>query len=63
MSFLHDGGKTADIDHLDFAARLRHWSQFGFRPMDTLAADIGRTVGAVVKDPIFLDDPFKASTK
>jgi hypothetical protein len=63
MSFLHNGGKTPGIDHLDFAARLKHWSQFGFRPMDTLAPDIGGTIGAVIKDPIFLDNPFMASTK
>lgn len=63
MSFLHNGGRTPGIDVLDFAARLKHWTIYGFRPMDTWATDIGMTVDAVTNEPDFAIDPYEASTR
>lgn len=58
MSFLHTGGKAeGGIDHMDVARRLRHWVNYGFRPLDRLANDVGGTVRSVVKDAMFLEDP------
>lgn len=63
MSFLHSGGKQdTDIDYNDFAKRLKHWVAFGFRPLDRLPLGLGRTVGSVVNDPSFVEDPIGTST-
>ncbi|KAG9057035.1 hypothetical protein FS842_008869 [Serendipita sp. 407] len=64
MSFLCSGGDTRNgIDALDFAQRLRHWVEFGFRPLDKLAVDVGNTVSAVVNDPDFLNDPLTTAAR
>jgi ADP-ribosylglycohydrolase len=63
MSFLHNGGNGKGIDTLDFAKRLKHWVQFGFRPLDRMPLGLGRTVRSVVSDSKFLDDPLAKSTE
>lgn len=61
MSFLKTGGK--ELDYVDFSKRLKHWVQFGFRPLDRLPLGLGRTVGSVVNDASFLQDPLARSTE
>ncbi|CAG7850575.1 SubName: Full=Related to ADP-ribosylglycohydrolase, putative-Aspergillus flavus {ECO:0000313/EMBL:CCA69891.1} [Serendipita indica DSM 11827] len=63
MAFLHNGGMSKGVDPLDFAARLKHWISFGFRPLDRLPLGVGRTVGSVVRSSDYLDDPIGRSTK
>lgn len=64
MSFLHTGGKAEDgIDYMDFARRLRHWVDYGFRPLGRLANDVGGTVRSVVQDTTFLEAPLECATK
>lgn len=41
----------------DFAARLKIWVQQGLRCLDTLPLGLGATVGRVVLDKNFLEDP------
>lgn len=61
MSFLRSGGTS--LDPIDFAVRLKHWVQFGFRPLERLPLGLGKTVGSVVRSSTFLDDPIKRSTE
>lgn len=61
MSFLNSGGQN--IDSNDFARRLKHWVQSGFRPLDRLPLGLGRTVGSVVRSSGFLDDPKKLASE
>ncbi|KAG8832653.1 hypothetical protein FRC17_000920 [Serendipita sp. 399] len=64
MSFLCSGGVTRNgIDPLDFARRLRHWVEYGFRPLNKLAVDVGNTVSTVVNDSDFLSDPLATSAR
>jgi hypothetical protein len=61
MSFLKSGGK--ELDYMDFSKRLKHWVQFGFRPLDRLPLGLGKTVGSVVRNDAFLKDPLGRSTE
>ncbi|BEJ15019.1 hypothetical protein CspHIS471_0407860 [Cutaneotrichosporon sp. HIS471] len=58
LSFLH-GSLTPD----DVAARLRVWVQQGLRALDSLPLGLGATVGAIVRDPAYLDNPVAAAYK
>jgi ADP-ribosylglycohydrolase len=55
LSFLRSGGQ--ELSPLDFAKRLHAWVQFGLRPLDKPPLGLGTTVGAVVRDSRYLDDP------
>ncbi|PVG02452.1 ADP-ribosylglycohydrolase [Serendipita vermifera] len=57
MSFLHNGGPAHRIDPLDFAKRLRYWTEYGFWPLGTPCTDVGNTVSSVVRSANFLNDP------
>lgn len=54
LSFLHNDGK---LDPQDFAERLSVWVRNGLRALDTLPFGLGRTVGFVVRNSSFLEDP------
>lgn len=54
LSFLHNEG---ELSPADFAARLSVWVRNGLRALDTLPFGLGRTVGLVVRNPSFLEDP------
>ncbi|BEI84426.1 hypothetical protein CcaverHIS002_0410300 [Cutaneotrichosporon cavernicola] len=58
LSFLH-GSLTPD----DVAARLRVWVNQGLRALDSLPLGLGATVGAIVHDPAYLDNPVAAALK
>lgn len=57
LSCLHNGRP----DPKDFAARLRVWVEQGLRALDTAPLGLGRTVGSVVRDDDFLDNPYKVA--
>ncbi|PVG02450.1 ADP-ribosylglycohydrolase [Serendipita vermifera] len=63
MSLLRSGKNLNGIDYLDFAARLKFWVQYGFRPLNRLPLGLGRTVGSVVRNEKYLDDPLARSTE
>jgi hypothetical protein len=42
---------------------MQHWVQFGFRALDRLPLGLGKTVGSVVQDSAFLEDPLVVSTR
>jgi ADP-ribosylglycohydrolase len=56
LAFLHnsDGGIPCSND---FASRLHVWVKQGLRCLDTLPLGLGATVGRVVLDKTFLEDP------
>ncbi|KAL3446056.1 ADP-ribosylglycohydrolase-domain-containing protein [Aspergillus insuetus] len=54
LSYLHNNGR---LDPLDFAHRLQFWVEQGLRCLDRLPLGLGRTVGQVVCDKNFLNDP------
>ncbi|KAE8378179.1 ADP-ribosylglycohydrolase-domain-containing protein [Aspergillus bertholletiae] len=55
FSFVHTDGKF--LRPTDFAKRLQFWCEQGLRCLDRLPLGLGRTVGSVVCDNKFLDDP------
>ncbi|KAM4054492.1 ADP-ribosylglycohydrolase [Hirsutella rhossiliensis] len=55
LSFLHTDG--ADCNPQDFASRLHIWVRQGLRALDTLPMGLGRTVGSIVRNKTYLDDP------
>lgn len=59
LSHLHNG----QPDHKDFAARLRVWVEQGLRALDTAPLGLGRTVGSVVSNEGFLDNPYKVAAE
>ncbi|KAL2839014.1 ADP-ribosylglycohydrolase-domain-containing protein [Aspergillus pseudodeflectus] len=54
LSYLHHNGR---LDPVDFAHRLQFWVEQGLRCLDRLPLGLGRTVGQVVCDKNFLNDP------
>jgi ADP-ribosylglycohydrolase len=56
LAYLHRNDKEPPTA-TDFASRLRIWVDQGLRCLDTLPLGLGATVGRVVRDKIFLDDP------
>jgi ADP-ribosylglycohydrolase len=58
LSFLHGTLSPADV-----AARLRVWVEQGLRALDSLPLGLGATVGAIVRDPAYLDNPVAAAHK
>ncbi|KAG8746099.1 hypothetical protein FRC10_006202 [Ceratobasidium sp. 414] len=61
LSFLASGG--TEIDALDFAKRLKFWVTNGLRCLDRLPLGLGRTVGNVVRDKGFEEDPVGTAVK
>ncbi|KAG8683769.1 hypothetical protein FRC09_015859, partial [Ceratobasidium sp. 395] len=59
LSFLASGGK--DIDAHDFARRIKFWVENGLRCLGRLALGVGNTVGGVVRDESFEEDPHGAA--
>lgn len=57
LSHLHNG----QPDPKDLAARLRVWVEQGLRALDTAPLGLGQTVGAVVRNEEFLDNPYKVA--
>ncbi|KJZ72263.1 hypothetical protein HIM_08304 [Hirsutella minnesotensis 3608] len=55
LSYLHANG--AAVDPRDFASRLHVWVRQGLRALDTLPMGLGRTVGSIVRNKDFLQDP------
>lgn len=55
LSSLHKDCK--ELDPQDFASRLLIWVQMGLRALDTLPLGLGRTVGSIVRNKNYLDDP------
>ncbi|KAF7133809.1 hypothetical protein CNMCM5793_005221 [Aspergillus hiratsukae] len=55
LSYLHTNGKT--FNPADLASRLRFWCEQGLRCLDRLPLGLGQTVGRVVLDERFLEDP------
>ncbi|KAL4863962.1 hypothetical protein BDV12DRAFT_201606 [Aspergillus spectabilis] len=53
LSYLHNG----HLDPLDFARRLQFWCEQGLRCLDRLPLGLGKTVGSVVCDSGFLQNP------
>lgn len=60
LSYLHNNG---NLPQLDFAVRLRNWLAMGLRCLDRLPLGIGNTVGMVVGDKGFLENPSAISKK
>ncbi|CAK9780219.1 ADP-ribosylglycohydrolase [Cutaneotrichosporon oleaginosum] len=56
LSFLHGSLSPGDV-----AARLHIWVEQGLRALDTLPLGLGATVGAIVRDPAYLQDPGAAA--
>lgn len=65
LSFLRNKAPSGEhqLDARDFAKRIRFWMDSGLRPLDRLPLGIGKTVGSVVTNKRFLDDPFATATK
>jgi ADP-ribosylglycohydrolase len=55
LAYLHSDGK--ELDPHEFAERLRIWVEQGLRALDTLPLGLGRTVGAIVRNKAYLDEP------
>ncbi|KAB5593910.1 ADP-ribosylglycohydrolase [Ceratobasidium theobromae] len=55
LSFLASGG--TQLDARDFALRLKFWVTNGLRCLDRLPLGLGRTMGNVVRDEQFEEDP------
>ncbi|RGP61468.1 hypothetical protein FSPOR_9996 [Fusarium sporotrichioides] len=55
LSYLHGDGKK--LDPQDFASRLSVWVRMGLRALDTLPLGLGRTVGGIVRNKSYLDNP------
>ncbi|KAH8130507.1 hypothetical protein ACSS6W_002043 [Trichoderma asperelloides] len=55
LSFLHKDGK--EMDPQDFASRLHIWVRMGLRALDTLPLGLGHTVGAIVRNQTYLNNP------
>lgn len=59
LSYLHNGRLDPD----DFARRLRVWVDQGLRALDTAPLGLGQTVGGVVREEAFLDNPYKVAAE
>lgn len=55
LGYLHSDGK--EMDPHDLAARLQIWADQGLRALDTLPIGLGKTVGSIVKNKSYLEDP------
>ena len=55
LSYLHADGES--LDPKELAQRLRVWVNEGLIALDTPALGLGRTVGGIVKNVGYLDDP------
>ena len=55
LAYLHSSGK--ELNPKQLAERLSIWVQMGLRALDTLPLGLGRTVGAIVRTKIYLEDP------
>ena len=55
LAHLDSDGQS--LDPREFAHRLQIWVQQGLRALDTLPLGLGRTVGAIVGNKAYLDDP------
>jgi ADP-ribosylglycohydrolase len=53
LSFMHSN----QLDPKDVASRLRTWVEMGLRARDSLPLGLGATVGAIVRNPKYLEDP------
>lgn len=61
LAYLHADGN--ELDTKEFAKRLDIWVKFGLRALDTLPLGLGRTVGAIVRNKAFLEDPEAAARR
>ncbi|KAJ1306510.1 hypothetical protein OPQ81_007512 [Rhizoctonia solani] len=61
LSFLASNGTK--LDPRDFALRLKFWVANGLRCLDRLPLGLGRTVGNVVRDNDFEEDPVATAVK
>ncbi|KAG9097529.1 hypothetical protein FRC06_007456 [Ceratobasidium sp. 370] len=61
LSFLASGG--AEIDAYDFAKRIKFWVKNGLRCLGRPAHGVGHTVGGVVRDEGFENDPYGTAVK
>ena len=55
LAYLDSDGQA--LEPRELAERLRIWVQQGLRALDTLPMGLGRTVGAIVRNKAYLDDP------
>jgi ADP-ribosylglycohydrolase len=67
LSYLHNYNSIAEdglpLDPQDVALRLHTWVTQGLRCLDSPPLGIGQTVGLVVLDPKYLDDPKSVALK
>jgi ADP-ribosylglycohydrolase len=67
LSWLHsfyddDEGKRGKLDEHDVAERIRSWTTQGLRALDKPPLGIGQTIGRVVLNAQYLEDPVKVAT-
>jgi ADP-ribosylglycohydrolase len=62
LAYLHRNNKESPSP-TDFASRLQIWVKQGLRCLDTLPLGLGATVGSVVLDKTFLDNPQASAYK
>lgn len=59
LSLLDNNG---EVDHVDFAKKLKNWTEKGFRELGDFAGlGIGTTTSKVVTNPTFTEDPHAAA--
>lgn len=67
LSWLHsfndeDESKKGKLNEHDVAERIRSWTVQGLRALDKPPLGIGQTIGRVVLNPSYLEDPVKIAT-
>ncbi|KAJ2905308.1 ADP-ribosylglycohydrolase [Zalerion maritima] len=63
LSYLHSSGKDNSPTPGDLAARIRLWANQGLRALDTMPLGLGKTVGTIVIQQGFLEEPEEIATK
>lgn len=58
LSYLHNDGQILPAD---FPKRLRVWVDQGLRALDTVPLGLGFTIGSIVKNPVYAEDPIGVS--